>query len=170
MEHYKRVRSFNLTFHGVDTVAEIRLNRQLLGRTDNMFVRYSYDVTRLLEQENVLEVEITSPVWAALARARALSAADRSVPPDCPPERYHGECHVNMLRKMQASFAWDWGPAVPSMGLWKSVQLEMCEVALLRDVDVDISRNETHWNMHISCYMDALGKENFNAQLVFYAV
>ncbi|EDW58688.1 beta-mannosidase [Drosophila virilis] len=170
VEHYKRVRSFNLTFHGIDTVAEIRLNRQLLGRTDNMFVRYSYDVTKLLEQENVLEVEITSPVWAALARARALSAADRSVPPDCPPERYHGECHVNMLRKMQASFAWDWGPAVPSMGLWKSVQLEMYEVALLRDVDVDISRNETHWNMHISCYMDALGKENFNAQLIFYAV
>ncbi|XP_023165462.2 beta-mannosidase-like [Drosophila hydei] len=170
VEHYKRVRCFNLTFHGIDTVAEIRLNRRLLGRTDNMFVRYSYDVTKLLERDNVLEVEIKSPVWAALAKARALDSEKLSVPPACPPERYHGECHVNMLRKMQASFAWDWGPAVPSMGLWKSVQLEMYEVALLRDVDVDISRNATHWNMHISCYMDTNVKDNFYAQIVFYAV
>lgn len=169
-DHYRLVDSVNLTFHGIDTVAEIRLNRQLLGRTDNMFVRYTYDVTKLLQEENVLEVEITSPVWAARARAQALDAAQRSVPPACPPERYHGECHMNMLRKMQASFAWDWGPAAPSMGIWKPVQLEMYEVALLRDVDVDITRNQTHWNMHITCYLDALGRQNFYAQLIFYAV
>ena len=29
-----------------------------------------------------------------------------------------GECHANFIRKMQASFSWDWGPAFPSMGLW----------------------------------------------------
>ncbi|KAH8360187.1 hypothetical protein KR093_011286 [Drosophila rubida] len=170
LDHYKHVRNFNLTFHGIDTIAEIRLNHELLGRTDNMFVRYSYDVTKILQDENVLEVEITSPVWAARAKALALDSAGRNVPPACPPLRYHGECHVNMLRKMQASFAWDWGPAAPSMGLWKSVQLEMYEVALLRDVDVDVSRNATHWNMHITCYLDAAAKENFYAQLVFYAV
>lgn len=169
-DYYRHVHSVNLTFHGIDTIAEIRLNRQFLGRTDNMFVRYSYDVTKILQDENVLEVEITSPVWAARAKAHALDAVKSSVPPACPPEPYHGECHVNMLRKMQASFAWDWGLAAPSMGLWKSVQLEMYEVALLRDVDVDTSRNETHWNMHITCYLDAVGRQNFYAQLVFYAV
>ncbi|KAM8707176.1 hypothetical protein ACLKA7_011296 [Drosophila subpalustris] len=170
VDHYKQVRSVNLTFHGIDTIAEIRLNHQLLGRTDNMFVRYSYDVTKILQDENVLEVEITSPVWAALAKAQALDNSGRNVPPACPPQRYHGECHMNMLRKMQASFAWDWGPAAPSMGIWKSVQLEMYEVALLRDVDIDYSRNETHWNMHITCYLDVAGRENFYAQLIFYAV
>ncbi|EDV92669.1 beta-mannosidase [Drosophila grimshawi] len=170
VDHYKRVRSFNLTFHGIDTIAEIRLNRQLLGRTDNMFVRYSYDVSKLLQNDNVLEVEITSPVLVARAKANALDLAELYVPPACPPESYHGECHMNMLRKMQASFSWDWGPAAPSMGIWKSVQLEMYEVALLRDVDVDISSNDTHWNMHISCYMDTMSRENFYAELVFYAV
>lgn len=170
VDHYKQVRSLFLTFHGIDTIAEIRLNHHLLGRTDNMFVRYSYDVTKILQDENVLEVEITSPVWSALAKAQALNNLDNNVPPACPPGRYHGECHMNMLRKMQASFGWDWGLAAPSMGIWKSVQLEMYEVALLRDVDVDTSRNETHWNMHITCYLDVAGKENFYAQLVFYAV
>lgn len=40
------------------------------------------------------------------------------VPPKCVPSEYNGECHVNHIRKMQASFSWDWGPAFPSMGIW----------------------------------------------------
>ncbi|XP_001359635.3 beta-mannosidase [Drosophila pseudoobscura] len=171
IHHYQRGH-INLTFHGIDTIAEIRLNHQLLGRTDNMFVRYSYDVSSILQQENILEVEIVSPVWTALAKAQALDAAQRSVPPACPHERYNGECHMNMLRKMQSSFAWDWGLAAPSMGLWKNVQLEIYEVAVIRDIDVDISRtaNGSHWNMHIRCYLDAVGRQNFYGTLILYAV
>ncbi|XP_030369680.1 beta-mannosidase [Scaptodrosophila lebanonensis] len=165
LAHYKYVRHFNLTFHGIDTVAEIRLNHQLVGRTNNMFVRYSYDVSDLLQADNLLEVEIKSPVLAALAEARKVE-----VPPACPVSRYHGECHMNMLRKMQASFSWDWGLAAPSMGLWKSVNLELYEVALIRDVDVDVSRNETHWNMHVTCYLDTGGGRDFYAELIFYLV
>lgn len=40
------------------------------------------------------------------------------IPPVCVPKEYNGECHVNHIRKMQASFAWDWGPAFPSVGIW----------------------------------------------------
>ncbi|XP_017057152.1 beta-mannosidase [Drosophila ficusphila] len=170
VHHYSRGH-INLTFHGIDTVAEIRLNHQLLGRTDNMFVRYSFDVSNLLQKENLLEVEIQSPIVAALARANVLINGNRSVPPECPNERYHGVCHMNMLRKMQASFSWDWGPAAPSAGIWKNVALEIYEVALLRDVDVDVSLiNGTHWNMHIRCYLDAVAGQDFNGRIVLYAV
>ncbi|XP_033163416.1 beta-mannosidase-like isoform X1 [Drosophila mauritiana] len=170
VHHFNRGH-INLTFHGIDTVAEIRLNHQLLGRADNMFVRYSYEVSSLLQAENFLEVEIQSPVVAALARANALKEANKSVPPECPNERYHGECHMNMLRKMQASFSWDWGPAAPSAGIWKKVELEIYEVAVIREVDVDVSRvNSSHWNMHIRCFLDAGGGQDFNGRLVLYAV
>ncbi|EDW81442.1 uncharacterized protein Dwil_GK12069 [Drosophila willistoni] len=171
VQHYKDAH-INLTFHGIDTIAEIRLNHRLLGRTDNMFVRYTYDVTSILEEENELEVEITSPVLAALAKAKILDAAGRSVPPDCPHANYKGECHMNMLRKMQASFSWDWGLAAPSMGIWKNVELEIYDVALIRDVDIDIARNDQDgvWNMHVTCYLNVLGRKNFYARLVFYAV
>ncbi|XP_017085650.1 beta-mannosidase [Drosophila eugracilis] len=168
--HYKKSH-INLTFHGIDTVAEIRLNHQLLGRTDNMFVRYSYEVSSLLQAENFLEVDIQSPILAALERANALKDAKKSVPPECPNERYHGECHMNMLRKMQASFSWDWGPAAPSAGIWKNVELEIYEVAVIRDVDVDVTHiNGSHWNMHIRCYIDAVGRDDFNGSLILYAV
>lgn len=170
VHHYKRGH-INLTFYGIDAVAEIRLNHQLLGRTDNMFVRYSYEVSSLVQAENFLEVEIKSPVLAALARAKYLNNDKKSVPPECPNERYHGECHMNMLRKMQASFSWDWGPAAPSAGIWKKVQLEIYEVAVIRDVDVDVSLiNGSYWNMHIRCYLDAVGEQDFNGRLILYAV
>lgn len=42
-------RAVDLVFYGVDTVADISLNGVLLGNTDNMFVRYRYDVKDLLK-------------------------------------------------------------------------------------------------------------------------
>lgn len=45
-------------------------------------------------------------------------SANYTVPPTCVPKNYNGECHVNHVRKMQASFGWDWGPAFPSAGIW----------------------------------------------------
>lgn len=56
------------------------------------------------------------------------------VPPSCPPDVYNGECHINLLRKMQASFAWDWGLAAPSVGIWKSIRLELYDSAEIRAV------------------------------------
>uniref|UniRef100_A0A0K8U7S0 beta-mannosidase n=1 Tax=Bactrocera latifrons TaxID=174628 RepID=A0A0K8U7S0_BACLA len=159
----------NLTFHGIDTVAEIRLNSHVLGRTDNMFVRYSYDITKLLNEDNVIEVQLFSPIQAAKKRAADFAVNATNYPPNCPSDRYHGECNVNMLRKMQSSFSWDFAPAVPSMGIWKGVYLECYDVALIRDVDVAISRTKTHWKADVYVYMDVGGSEDFFAELKFYA-
>lgn len=63
--------------------------------------------------ENELKVTFISPVESALYRSEKHFTA-----PECVPSDYHGECHVNQLRKMQASFSWDWGPAFPSVGIW----------------------------------------------------
>lgn len=38
-----------LVFHGVDTVADISLNGRLLGHTEDMFIRYTYDVKDILK-------------------------------------------------------------------------------------------------------------------------
>lgn len=93
---------------------------------------------------NTLTVRILAAAPAAAALAAAAAAATpngtRPTPPECPPARYNGECHANQLRKMQASFSWDWGPAVPSSGLWRPVQLELYRGARIRDVTYAL-----HW-------------------------
>ncbi|XP_075146469.1 beta-mannosidase-like [Haematobia irritans] len=159
----------NLTFHGIDTVATIRLNNHVLGNTDNMFIRYSYDILPYLQSDNSLEIEIKSPLLVAKERADELIAQDKQAPPHCPHVRENGECHRNMLRKMQMSFGGDWNLAAPSMGIWKTVDVEYYEVAIMRDVDVAIRRNDTHWTLDIRVFLSTGMRENFYAELHFIA-
>ncbi|XP_055970074.1 beta-mannosidase [Sorex fumeus] len=117
----RKWKNIYLIFEGVDTVAQIVLNNVTLGKTDNMFVRYSFDVSGVVRAENWLEVRLQSPVRYA---AQQSAAYPGPVPPACPPPVQKGECHVNFIRKAQCSFSWDWGPSFPTQGIWKGVRLE----------------------------------------------
>ncbi|KAF2364830.1 Glycoside hydrolase family 2 immunoglobulin-like beta-sandwich [Trinorchestia longiramus] len=124
-----------LEFDGIDTVSEVFLNSSVIGVTDNMFVKYFFDVPgNMISMGRVLlSVRIVSPVsWSAAQSAR--QDALYPVPPSCVPPAYNGECHANYIRKMQASFGWDWGPAFPSMGVWKQVRLVRWSTAYITEV------------------------------------
>ena len=41
--------SVHLVAHGIDTVSSIYINDKLIGNTDNMFVRYKFDVKQALK-------------------------------------------------------------------------------------------------------------------------
>ncbi|XP_046396179.1 beta-mannosidase isoform X2 [Ischnura elegans] len=135
-----------LIFHGLDTVAEVILNGvQLSPAVDNMFLRHSLNVKGILKYDglpNHLVVQFGSPVKTALERSHSWPR----VVPDCVPASYHGECHANLIRKTQSSFAWDWGPAFPSSGIWKDVELLTYNVAILRDVTVQTEKTDQYVN------------------------
>ncbi|XP_053678418.1 beta-mannosidase [Anopheles nili] len=159
-----------LTFHGVDTFASIHLGNQLLGTTENMFLRYRFDVKNLCDgSTHELRLQFRSPVVEA--RDRALG---RKLPivPECPPLVYHGQCHVNLIRKMQASFAWDWGLSAPSMGIWKPVKLEYYSSALIRDLTVAISESDDvggeRWSVMVGVHLETgLSSARINGILTF---
>lgn len=120
-----------------------------------MFVRYSFNVKGLLRDTNTTElnslrVEIENPIKVASDLARR----NKFTPPNCPPGVYNGECHVNFLRKMQASFAWDWGLAAPSAGLWKGVQLEIYDMALLRESTVQMTLSDHNWTIRFRVFLE----------------
>ncbi|XP_059621237.1 beta-mannosidase [Phlebotomus argentipes] len=153
-----------LTLHGVDTVAEVYLNGFQLAtvdgkvQLDNMFTRYRFDVKQLLvesifERFCTVTVRIKSPV----IYAKYLAGKHPTTPPECPPNVYNGECHMNFLRKMQASFSWDWGPAVPSSGLWRPVVLEYYNSVVIRDITVQLEEDRAQdlWNVHLVIYLEA---------------
>lgn len=167
---YENCQFVNMTINGIDTLSTIYLNGDVLGQTDNMFVRYTFEIRSLLKEENLLEIVIKSPVLEAKRLSDELTQKNSNIPPNCPNARYNGECHMNMLRKMQASFSWDWGLAAPSMGIWKTVALEFYEVALIRDIDVSVQRNVSHWMMNIRVFLETGIKKDFYGELTFYAV
>ncbi|GAA1695238.1 glycoside hydrolase family 2 protein [Glycomyces endophyticus] len=99
---------------GLDTVATVSLNGTEVGRTQNQFRSYRWDVRELLrEGENRLAVVFAAPVPEAAARAERDGALPRT--------NHHD---YNQLRKMACSFGWDWGVDVAGAGIWKPIGLD----------------------------------------------
>ncbi|KAJ9591466.1 hypothetical protein L9F63_002072 [Diploptera punctata] len=160
-----------LVFYGVDTIASVYLNDQHIGDCENMFVRYAFPIKSFIQAgTNELQVKIQSPITAAQERFDK-QAVEYIVPPTCLPDEYHGECHVNFLRKMQASFAWDWGPAFPSVGIWKSVVLEGFDTAVLREVITQTVESEYLWLVTVNIFLETESQMltvsgNFSASII----
>jgi beta-mannosidase len=115
----------DLVFDGLDTVATIALDGAELGHTANMHRGYRFDVRDRLRGPAPLSVRFDS----ALAYAEALQ------------DRIGGRPHVNThpfnaVRKMAASFGWDWGPDLQTAGIWKPVRLERWRVGRLAQTRV----------------------------------
>ncbi|XP_076269024.1 beta-mannosidase-like [Rhynchophorus ferrugineus] len=150
----------NIVFEGLDTYADVYLNGIRIGSSNNMFVRYVFDVRDALEVgKNNITVVFRSPIEAALELYQKQLERYR-VPQECPNDVYNGECHVNMLRKMQASFSWDWGPAFPSVGIWKDTYIEAFNVALMRDLVTHVvEKDDTTWSFYADIYFEAGGTD-----------
>ncbi|MHA1729376.1 MAG: beta-mannosidase [Promethearchaeota archaeon] len=104
-------------FHGIDTIAEIFLNDKLLGKTDNMFTTYDFEVTDILKTtQNELKIIIKSPTKKAREQIKKHDGIQLNT-------GIAGIPGVPYLRKAQYSFGWDWGPKLPDIGIWKSVEL-----------------------------------------------
>ncbi|WP_431683529.1 glycoside hydrolase family 2 protein [Kitasatospora sp. KL5] len=110
----------DLVFEGLDTAARITLGGTELGRTRNMHRTYRFDVTGLAGD---LAVHFTSPYQEA-AEVRAITGERPNVYPE--PFQY--------IRKMASSFGWDWGPTLPTSGIWRPVRLEHWSTARLAEV------------------------------------
>ena len=103
-----------LRMEGIDTLAQVRLNGQPVGRADNMHVTWEWDVRELLRLgENELCVRLESPVNAALAAHERMPGWGSS---DAIPG-------FQQVRKAHCMYGWDWGPRLPDAGIWRSVSL-----------------------------------------------
>jgi beta-mannosidase len=155
----------NLVFEGLDTFSTILINNVEIGTSQNMFVRYIFDVKEVLQSgNNTIEVRFASPIKMA---DNVTSKQDYTVPPKCPATQYRGECHVNQIRKMQASFSWDWGPAFPSMGIWKEVYLEAFNSSVVRYLMADhqdAPNTTDSWLVTISAYLSAKKRGNHRGE------
>ncbi|MBI5303914.1 MAG: glycoside hydrolase family 2 protein [Chloroflexi bacterium] len=114
-----------LVCDGLDTLATIKLNGQELGRTDNMFRQYTWDVKRWLRADaNELQIIFDSSVRyiAEKQKVRALPGTSHPIPGG------------PYLRKAPCQFGWDWGPQLPPIGIWKDLRLDGYTDARLEEV------------------------------------
>ncbi|MDB6127742.1 MAG: csxA 1 [Verrucomicrobia bacterium] len=125
----------DLVAEGLDTVARILLNGRVIGRSENMFVRHRWDVTRrLLPGTNSLEIHFESPM--SYIRRRRPAHAPREINDPV------GGC--TRIRKQQCSFGWDWGPRLATVGIWQPIALEGWSINRIESVRVDQRHSPGH--------------------------
>jgi len=129
-----------LIFNGIDTIATIRLNGSVVGRSVNMFRRVVCDVRGVLKPgKNVLSVVLESPT--RYAQAFAAGAKGQIRPDDFIWQT--GEKRPSYrtgIRKVQCHFGWDWGTYLATSGLWQDASLECLDTPRIAAVQV----SQTH--------------------------
>ncbi|XP_054169104.1 beta-mannosidase-like [Oppia nitens] len=153
-----------LVCHGLDTVSKIYINQVMIGTTDNMFVRYKFDIKRHLRLgQNTITVSFESALTYA-KRLHDQHVRDRYiVPPETTPFAQRGDLHGNYIRKMQSSFSWDWGPSFPTQGIWKDIVIEAYDSAIIRDIKVDtIPINSNRWHLNITLHLESIYNTSFD--------
>ena len=119
-----------LRFRGLDTIAEITLNGEPLGFTDNMHLMYEFPVTgKLVGGENHLQVVFRS-AWRIGGERQAEWDADGE---DTLPYHWDNWNQRAFVRKAQYQYGWDWGPVLRGCGIWQPVELVTVPVARLGD-------------------------------------
>lgn len=113
-----------LLFEGVDTFSEIYLNGVLLGRTDNMFLDYRFEVAGILEiGTNELVVSFSTIEEGIKGK----------------PYRNYEAAFTNervYVRRMQCTFGWDWVNRFVSYGIWRPISLQFEPMATISNVYV----------------------------------
>jgi beta-mannosidase len=119
-----------LRFAGLDTVCRVWLNGEQLAAHDNMFLPLEIELTgRLKDGDNELRIDFESAARVGRER-RARFLGEEGLPDDV--ARFDERAFV---RKAQYMFAWDWGPRLTSVGIWRDVSLVEFQ-ARLSDVRV----------------------------------
>ena len=139
-----------LRFEGIDTVADIFLNGEKLGHTENMHRTFEFEVKDLLKEEgNELRVLLHSPT-RFIKEEYKHNVADGSE-----------EAMVGFasLRKTHCMFGWDWGPRLPDAGLWRPVKLLGIEKARVDSVYVTQKHEDGKVTLHFDVDADVYDRE-----------
>ncbi|CBY34972.1 unnamed protein product [Oikopleura dioica] len=126
-----------LQLENVDTIGEIIWNGAKIGNVRNSFRKYLFDVSKTINPTNQLQIDLQAPVIAAKQAAEAQYPIKQY--PECPVSaQTNGQCHVNMLRKPQYSFSWDWGPSMPDSGIYDSPKLLVFDSSAIFDAKLQL--------------------------------
>ena len=102
---------YQLVFQGLDTFATVWLNGERLGQHANMFREAVFDLSNKLRigKQNCLALCFDPPL--------------HHVDPNSIFRPWGHSAERVFMRKAQFGFGWDWGPRLPTIGIWRPVEL-----------------------------------------------
>ncbi len=114
-----------LVFDGIDCMGTVWVNDSLVGKADNMFIEYRFDVTRYLKPGG--ENEVCIRIDPAVFEARKYFNAEVGARKYSRVEQVH-------VRKAPHMYGWDIMPRLISAGLWRGVHLDVLPATRIKDI------------------------------------
>jgi len=103
-----------LVCEGLDTICDLKLNGEIIGRADNMHRRWEFGIKDLLKEKgNELKLTFRSPTkYVAARHSEILTEGSGDAMRGFP-----------QIRKTHCMFGWDWGPRLPDAGIWRDIYI-----------------------------------------------
>lgn len=171
-----------LVFHGLDTVAEVWLNGVRLGAHENMFRPAEFDVTEALAGSNEVLVRFSPPLAGLEVPPSVAETFGRlagvfgEVAEGDDSEGSEGFLSESLAlstlrRKATFSWGWDFGPRVPSIGIWRPVELRREKVAVIsgHHLRTDALRTDKGADVTVLVEVDAFQRASLSAKAVITA-
>jgi beta-mannosidase len=149
----------HLVFEGLDTVAEVYLNGRRVGRSDNMFRRWRFDVAgQLREGENALRVVFRSPVAYGAKKLSETKCPLQRLTSDLWADRPGRLTYRPLVRKAQYQFGWDWGVMQITSGIWRPCYLETSDGATFDYVTTQQRHGKAGVSVEVTAHLLASAK------------
>jgi beta-mannosidase len=124
LEHEKVM----LRCEGLDTLCNLSVNGNFVAHTENMHRTYEFDVKKYLRAgQNQIQAVFHSPCRYVTEMQNKQKLACGTM---------YAPAGTAYLRKAHCMFGWDWGPALPDMGIWRDISLIGMDTARIHDVYV----------------------------------
>ncbi len=114
-----------LVCEGLDTLATVHMNGQIVAHTDNMHRTYKLDIKPFIQlgmNEIIIYFHDTLEYIAQKQEAAHMWGVEHAV---------DGFPHI---RKAHSSYGWDWGPQLPDAGIWRDIYINAYNTGRIQDV------------------------------------
>lgn len=150
-----------LRCHGLDTITRIEVNNRYIGPTDNMFRTYEFDIKWWVRAgENNVLITFLAPVEFANYRLEERYLHNWGVTLDNDDDAHNNLIYKlpggNYLRKAQYSFGWDWGPKVPTSGIWRDIEVVGFSEARIDNVAIEQTHSDGQVQLDVTTAVERL--------------
>lgn len=154
---FTRLDQVILRCEGLDTLATIRINGNDVASTDNMFRTYEFNVKKYLRSgDNSIEVEFAAP----LPYVEKMDAEKGKMVGWVDGMRLNSG---GWIRKEPCNFGWDWGPMLPTSGIWRDISLLGIEDGRIDDVRITQVHHDNSVEVNVNLKISPRQKEPVTA-------
>ncbi len=160
-------KEITLMLERVDTIADVFINGTLIGKCENSFSRYTFNIKNVAKEgSNELGLVIYGAETEAYKKAEKLTYA---IPHSVYPVQ---SMHCNLIRKAQCHAGWDWGPSLMVSGIYKIPKIVCGNGVTIEGVIPrftplnDIKKEGSDWNLELDIHFSNIREEDITIEEV----